>query len=95
MVSVKENFVEDYLVALIEGLGGECLKLEVKGRRGWPDRLCLTQGKMFFVECKRPEGGRLSALQAVRIRRLEELGAPIYVIKNRQQIDELIREISQ
>ena len=93
MKNVREHVVEKYLVDCIEGIGGECLKLEVKGRRGWPDRLVIIQDKIFFVELKRPKGGRLSELQKLRKHRLAGLGAVVYVLKNHQQIDALIEEL--
>ncbi len=93
MVGPKESSIEAYLVSSIEGVGGECLKLEVKGRRGWPDRICVLPGVVFFVECKRPVGGRLSAMQKIRIRELKHLRVKVFIISTRSQVDDLIKEI--
>ncbi len=77
----------------IERIGGICLKLEVRGRRGWPDRICVVPGAMFFVEVKRPVGGRLSELQKLRIRELERLGVKVFIVSTRSRVDDLIKEI--
>ena len=67
---VLEKDIEAYFVKAVESLGGEALKLEVKGRRGWPDRLAiLPGGRVVFVELKR-HSGKASALQVARFRRL-------------------------
>ena len=67
MADILESEVEAALVNALHQYGCECLKLEVKGRRGWPDRLCLGPGgRTAFVELKRPKGGVLSRQQELR-----------------------------
>jgi hypothetical protein len=51
-----ERKIESDAVEQIEGWWGSvyCLKLNVLGRRGWPDRLILApEGTVMFVEFKR------------------------------------------
>ncbi len=71
---ILEKQIEAYFVDQVETkLGGEALKLEVKGRRGWPDRLViLPQGEIYFVELKTMHG-RLSRAQELRAIRLQDL----------------------
>lgn len=86
-----EAQVEKYLVDTIEELGGLCLKFGVPGVRGYQDRLCILPGNViFFVEVKRPSGGRLAKLQAVRRTEMERLGARCYVVKNREEIGDVV-----
>lgn len=86
-----EVSVEDYLVAGVEKLGGECLKLEVKGRRGWPDRLCVLPGGVhMFIELKRPKGGVLSRQQQSRIDWLCDNGHMAIAVKNRAEVDAVL-----
>jgi hypothetical protein len=67
-----EKRVEDYLVEKVEAIGGVCLKLEVNGDNGWPDRLCvMPYGVSAFVEVK-ARGGRLSKQQQVKLQWLDE-----------------------
>lgn len=94
MSTPLEITVEDYLVSEIEKRGGECLKLEVKGQRGWPDRLCiLPEGLTFYVEAKRPKGGRLSIHQIERLDRLRALAQHHAVVKNKIDVDVLMFDV--
>ncbi len=87
-----EDAIEKYLISTIVKLGGLCLKFGVPGVRGYPDRLCiLPGGRMFFVELKRPKGGRLAKLQATRRAELEAQGCTVYQAKNRGEVDAIIR----
>lgn len=59
-----EKDIERKLVAMVERHGGRCLKWSCPGWSGVPDRiLLLPGGRIYFVETKRPKGGKLSALQ--------------------------------
>lgn len=92
--NVLEVTVEDYLVNTCEGLCGVALKVLVKGRRGFPDRLCiLPGGVVFFVELKRPKGGRVAPLQTTWHKMLSALGVKVFVCKTKDEVDEAIREI--
>ena len=83
--------VEDYLVKQVEALGGQCYKFAPPGRVGYPDRLVvLPGGRMFFVELKRPKGGRLGVLQPQRHEELRALGVAVYVVRNRGEVDACI-----
>lgn len=87
-----EAQVEKYLVDTIAELEGTCLKFTVPGRRGYMDRLCkLVHGSAFMVEVKRPRGGVLAALQAERRDELRGQGWRVYQVKNRGEIDDLIK----
>jgi len=76
-----ESYLEQQIVSLTEKkLGGEALKIEIKGRRGWPDRLLvLPNGRVWWIEVK-DEKGRLSRQQELRIARLRELGHEVHVV---------------
>jgi len=88
-----EAQVEKYLVDTIAELEGTCLKFTVPGKRGYPDRLCkLPTGSAFVVEVKRPVGGVLAELQKVRRVELAGQGWRVYVVKNRGEIDDVIRK---
>lgn len=50
-------------------------KFEVDGFRGAPDRMVfLPDGMVFFIEFKRPGGGKVSQHQAKFLARLDSLG---------------------
>ena len=87
---VSEAEIEKYFVKCVEErLGGVALKLEVKSRRGWPDRLAILPKFIYLIELK-AEWGRLSALQTKRLDRLTELGCGWAVLNSKKQIDEWV-----
>lgn len=87
-----EAQVEKYLVDAVAELGGLCLKFGVPGIRGYQDRLCILPGNViFFVEVKKPKGGVLAKLQAARKREMELRGCHCYIVKNREEIGDVIR----
>jgi hypothetical protein len=91
-----ESPIEKYLVSTIVSLGGACYKLAVPGKRGYPDQLCkLPGGSAFVVECKRPKGGRVAALQKVRHQEMRAVGWRVYLCKDREEIDHVIELESQ
>lgn len=70
-----EKDIERKLTAMVERHGGRCLKWVCPGWSGVPDRiLLLPGGRVYFVETKRPKGGRLAALQKWWQRQLHGLG---------------------
>lgn len=77
---MREKDIEKILVAEVRKLGGRAYKWVSPGNDGVPDRIVIFPGKTpVFVELK-TDTGKLSALQAVQIRRLEELGQKVYAI---------------
>lgn len=59
-----EREMEAQLRRMVERLGGKSLKWICPGWAGVPDRICLLPGgHVYFVELKRPAGGRRGPLQ--------------------------------
>lgn len=86
-----EKDVETYLVLRAKALGGRTIKLI--GEEGLPDRLVLLPGvPAFFCELKRPEGGRRSPIQKIVHEKLRKIGCHVYVAKNKEEIDQMIKE---
>jgi hypothetical protein len=80
---VLEKEIERKLRVLVEAHGGRCLKWVCPGWAGVPDRICLLPGaRVVFVETKRPQGGRLSALQRKWAHWLAGLGFECWAIWN-------------
>ena len=60
----KEREIEKYFVWSVESIGGKTYKFKSTTQRGVSDRIaCLPNGHTWFVELKRPRGGRLSPMQ--------------------------------
>jgi hypothetical protein len=95
MVNVKkgsrEDTVEEQLVRRVRAMGGRCEKMAMKGRRGFFDRLVVLPGaRIFFCECKRPVGGRLSPHQISLHEVYRTLGVEVRIIRNSEDIDKLL-----
>lgn len=61
-----------------------CLKINVLGQRGWPDRLIIgPDAKILFIEFKRPDGrGRTSKLQDYIIGKLKDYGFKVIIVES-------------
>jgi hypothetical protein len=90
-MAVKESAIERELVDRVNRLGGLCIKAAALGQRGFFDRIVvLPDGKVTFVELKRPKGGRVSAHQSWHFKIFSELGASVALIKSSEDIDRLL-----
>lgn len=58
--------------------GWLCYKFTSPSRRSVPDRLFIRDGRVVFIEFKRP-GGKLTSGQGREIERLRKVGAEVYV----------------
>lgn len=68
-----------------------CPKMEVKGSRGWPDRLVILPGGVVaFIEVKRPKGGVVSRLQKEKLKELTALGHIALVVKTNWEVDRVL-----
>lgn len=93
---MREQEVEQKLVAAVRGMGGLAPKFVSPGLDGVPDRLILLparspggSGHFAFAELKAP-GKTLRPLQKRRKRQLEALGFKVYVIDSPEQIGGVI-----
>lgn len=70
-----EKDIEKALGRMVGRHGGHCLKWVCPGWAGVPDRIILLPGgRVLFVETKRPQGGKVAALQKFWEKKLIELG---------------------
>lgn len=61
---MRESEVEKHLVWTAASMGGESFKFKSPNHRGVSDRVVmLPSGDTWFIELKKPKGGKLSALQ--------------------------------
>lgn len=65
-------------------------KIEKTGRSGFPDRLYIKQGRVIFVEWKRP-GGRLSKQQVLRHKELRDAGAEVHTVYSLAEAELVLR----
>lgn len=83
-----EKDIERSLVDTVKRHGGLCLKWVCPGWSGVPDRIVLIpEGRVMFVELKRPKGGRLSELQKWWGKKLVDLGFSYWAIWDRRELE--------
>lgn len=76
-----EKDIEKALGRMVRKYGGLCLKWICPGFAGVPDRIVLLpDGKVIFIELKRPKGGQLSTRQVWWMKKLQALGFDHWVI---------------
>ena len=91
-----EKEVESYLVREAVKHGFLAVKFIPDQKKGMPDRLILLpQGRVVWVELKRPKGGRLSPMQKYQHQKLESLGHEVYVVATRAEVDALLQKIEK
>lgn len=89
-----EKDIEEKLIKMVKRHGGACLKWVCPGWAGVPDRILLFPGgHVYFVETKRPKGGRLASLQSWWLVKLTSLGFFAGVAWSEASVAELERTI--
>ncbi len=88
-----EKQIESYLVKQIGRLYGLCFKFTSPSNAGVPDRLCLINGRAFFVELKAP-GKKPRALQRSVAKVIRDRGIKVYCISSKTQVDDLVASLS-
>ena len=92
---MREKETERKLVRAVKRMGGICPKFVSPGMDGMPDRMILLPGgKIGFVEVKAP-GRKPRILQVRRHRQLRNLGFPVFVLDDPEQILDIIGEVEK
>ena len=85
----SESEIEKYFIWTVASLGGTTFKFKSINHRGVADRIaCLPTGDTWFVEIKRPKGGRLSPLQVLFAKEMEKLNQKYACLWDKNQINE-------
>ncbi len=90
---ISEKQIEQKLARAAQNRGAWALKLTSPSVSGLPDRLLLFPGGLAaFVEVKAP-GQKPRALQLVQMRKLKQLGFPVFVLDDADQIETILEEV--
>lgn len=93
---MTEKQLEQKLVGAVYIEGGIAYKFTSPGRAGVPDRLViLPNGRIGFVEVKRPNVGRLSNGQKFELKRLSDLGCKCFILDDPADIEMIIEAIKE
>lgn len=83
---MTEKEIERILVTGVRDLGGRAYKWVSPGNAGVPDRIVIFPGQApIFVELK-TESGKLTRLQEVQIRRLQDLQQRVQVLHGEKEV---------
>jgi hypothetical protein len=86
--SESESEIEKYFIWAVASLGGKSFKFKSINHRGVADRVaCLPDGSTWFVEIKRPKGGRLSPFQVIFAEEMAKLNQKYLVLNSKKEID--------
>lgn len=89
---MKEKDIEKILVAEVRKIGGRAYKWVSPGNDGVPDRIVFFPGgRQVFVELK-TDTGQLTRLQRIQIKRLRDLGQPVYVVRGIDGLSQFFRD---
>lgn len=92
---MREKETERKLVRAVKRVGGICPKFVSPGMDGMPDRMILLPGgKIGFVEVKAP-GRKPRILQVRRHRQLRNLGLPVFILDDPEQIPSILGEVEK
>lgn len=89
---MKEQKLERRLVDVITAAGGLCWKFTSPGTAGVPDRICVLDGHIVFVELKAP-GRTPRPIQTRRIKQLQNHKIPVLIIDNEAGIKEVLHAL--
>jgi len=87
-----ESRIEQKASEYAKSLGMMTLKLNVKGQSGWPDRLYVWNGHVWFIEYKQYKH-TLRPLQSIIHSQLTKLGAVVRVADNLIDARSIINEL--
>jgi hypothetical protein len=89
---ILENEIETYLTELCEARNWLCLKMQTIGTLGFPDRCVIADGRVIFVELKRPDHVPRKA-QVRTLKQLETHGAEVCVVHDADTADLFIQKV--
>lgn len=92
-INYSEKALERNLQKRVKEIGGKAYKFISSNCTGVPDRLIIFNGRFCFAEIK-SYNGRLTPRQEVEIRKLKNLGAKVFIIYTPQDIESLIKYIT-
>lgn len=91
---VLESTIEKYLKDELQKAGGVCWKWNSSSLNGVPDRICMLNSNVVFVELKRP-GGKPRDDQKDVHKRMALRGIGVLVVDTKEGVDILVKEMKK
>jgi hypothetical protein len=89
---MREREIEQYFIRRVREAGGLQRKFVSPGHRGVPDRICVFNGKIRFVELKAP-GEIPDSHQWREIVALQSKGCVVWIIDTKDMVDIFVKEM--
>ncbi|USR79861.1 VRR-NUC domain-containing protein [Arcanobacterium pinnipediorum] len=90
---MNERSIEHQLKKIVEASGGLCWKLVCPGTTGVPDRICLMNSRIVFVELK-ASGKQPRPIQVRRMNQLRDQGFQTFIVDSVDGIREVLDALS-
>ena len=87
---VKERSVESQTVTHAKKIGYFSAKVKFEGHKGASDRIFIGWGDVFFIEFKRPKGGKISGTQKVFRNVMASHGINVFFAKTAEEGKQII-----
>lgn len=92
VVKVLERDLEKHFSKECKRLGLMTLKLTIKYRAGWPDRLVVHNGGIYLSELK-TEVGQVSPLQKSTFQKLADRDVEVRILRSKSEITNYLENI--
>lgn len=89
---MNESHIETKVTEYARSLGVLSLKINVRGQVGWPDRMYIWKGQVWFVEFKAPHE-KPRAIQEYIHGELRKRGIRVFVVDNITEGRRIINEL--
>jgi len=86
----RESEIQEKVTLYATSIGLIPVRINVTGRKGWPDYLYGYRGKVLFIEYKRP-GEKPEPLQEYVHSQLREQWFPVLVVDNVERGKEILK----
>jgi hypothetical protein len=91
---MREREIEQYFIRRVREAGGLQRKFVSPGHKGVPDRICVLEGRVHFVELKAP-GKALRSEQAREHARFRAHGGEVWTIDSKERVDYFIQQLCE
>ncbi len=91
---ISETDIEEYLCEQVEIMGGYAYKFASPGRANVPDRLCVFDGFVVFIEVKAP-GKEPTEAQRRELNRLAEKNHWVFAVNAREGVRKALKKVKE
>lgn len=91
---VVEADIDDHFIEAVSAFGGITERIQYRGKRGCADHLVgFPFNRLFLVELKRPQGGKVAALQHEDSKKWALVGVEKVYLKSYAEVNTWVRRV--